>query len=196
MAMLHCRPASVGRLGIDPQLASWDRAGSPSQLRLANFLTHVDVMAAPMIAAIPARRLRDAGGPGIQLRLDELAALKGCLRLPETVRQLERRLARCDPSNRPRAGGTRLGCPQRRPDRLRLDRRHLRRPASNSRAAVGALGTGLGTAAPVRAGGGTAGPRPRIRIPRSRPVAGPGGAARFQIRSAASMRTARRCAGY
>lgn len=102
MAMLHCRPASVGRLGIDPQLASWDRAGSPSQLRLANFLTHVDVTAAPMIAAIPARRLRDAGGPGIQLRLDELAALKGCLRLPETVRQLERRLARCHPSNRPR----------------------------------------------------------------------------------------------
>jgi hypothetical protein len=36
-------------------MASWDRAGSPGQLRLANFLAHVDATAAPMAAAAAGR---------------------------------------------------------------------------------------------------------------------------------------------
>lgn len=38
------------QLSVEPQLASWDRAGHPSQLRLASFLAHVDAVAAPIIA--------------------------------------------------------------------------------------------------------------------------------------------------
>jgi len=55
MAMLHGRPAGTARLSVEPQLASWDRAGSPGQLRLANFLAHMDATAAPMIAAADGR---------------------------------------------------------------------------------------------------------------------------------------------
>src|SRR5260370_41873422 len=55
MAMLYCRPAGAARLSVEPQLASWDRAGSPGQLRLSNFLAHVDATAAPMIAAAVGR---------------------------------------------------------------------------------------------------------------------------------------------
>jgi hypothetical protein len=55
MAMLYCRPAGAARLSVEPQLASWDRAGSPGQLRLAYFLTHVDATAAPMVAAAAGR---------------------------------------------------------------------------------------------------------------------------------------------
>jgi hypothetical protein len=55
MTMLYCRPAGAVRLSIEAQLASWDRAGSPGQLRLANFLAHVDATAAPMAAAAAGR---------------------------------------------------------------------------------------------------------------------------------------------
>jgi hypothetical protein len=55
MAMLYRRPAGAARLNVEPQLASWDRAGSPGQLRLANFLAHVDATAAPMVAAAAGR---------------------------------------------------------------------------------------------------------------------------------------------
>ena len=32
-----------------PQLASWDRAGHPSQVKLARFLAHVDAIAGPVL---------------------------------------------------------------------------------------------------------------------------------------------------
>jgi hypothetical protein len=38
MAMIFRRPADAVRLKVAPQLASWDKAGTASQLRLAGFL--------------------------------------------------------------------------------------------------------------------------------------------------------------
>ena len=35
MAVIFRRPATAVRLKVAPQLASWDKAGTPSQLRLA-----------------------------------------------------------------------------------------------------------------------------------------------------------------
>jgi hypothetical protein len=50
MAMVYCRPAGAVRLSVAPQLASWDRAGHPSQL--AGFLAHVDAVAGPVLAGV------------------------------------------------------------------------------------------------------------------------------------------------
>ena len=51
VTLLYCRPTGrAAQLVVEPELASWDRAGSPGQVRLANFLSHVDVMAAPVLA--------------------------------------------------------------------------------------------------------------------------------------------------
>ena len=47
--MLYCRPTGAVQLAVEPQLASWDRAGSPGQVRLGNFLSHAEVVAAPML---------------------------------------------------------------------------------------------------------------------------------------------------
>ena len=50
MAMVYRRPVGVMRQSVKPQLASWDRAGHPSQVRLARFLAHVDAIAGPVLA--------------------------------------------------------------------------------------------------------------------------------------------------
>jgi hypothetical protein len=50
--MLHCRPAHPVRLSVEPQLASWDRAGSTGQARLGHFLDHAAAVAAPMMAVV------------------------------------------------------------------------------------------------------------------------------------------------
>ena len=51
MAVMYAPPASAVRLGTEPQLASWDRAGHPSQVRLGRFLDHVAAIVAPIISA-------------------------------------------------------------------------------------------------------------------------------------------------
>jgi len=51
MTMLYRRPARRVTLSVEPQLASWDIAGSPGQVKLSHFLDHAEAAAAPMIAA-------------------------------------------------------------------------------------------------------------------------------------------------
>ena len=55
MAMVYCRPVGVMRQSVRPQLASWDRAGHPSQVRLGRFLAHVDAIAGPVLATVHGR---------------------------------------------------------------------------------------------------------------------------------------------
>ena len=55
MPMIFRRPAGAVRLKVAPQLASWDKAGTASQLRLADFLAHVADVAGPMVAAASGR---------------------------------------------------------------------------------------------------------------------------------------------
>jgi hypothetical protein len=55
MAMVYRRPAGVTRQSVKPQLASWDRAGHPSQVKLARFLAHVDAIAGPVLATVSGR---------------------------------------------------------------------------------------------------------------------------------------------
>src|SRR5215469_17836465 len=55
MAMMYRRPVGVMRQSVKPQLASWDRAGHPSQVKLARFLAHVDAIAAPVLARVSGR---------------------------------------------------------------------------------------------------------------------------------------------
>jgi hypothetical protein len=55
MAMVYRRPAGVMRQSVKPQLASWDRAGHPSQVKLGRFLAHVDVIAEPVLARVSGR---------------------------------------------------------------------------------------------------------------------------------------------
>jgi hypothetical protein len=43
------------RQSVKPQLASWDRAGHPSQVKLARFLAHVDAIAGPVLASVSGR---------------------------------------------------------------------------------------------------------------------------------------------
>jgi hypothetical protein len=52
VTMLYCRPERPVRLDVEPQLASWDRAGSTGQVKLGHFLNHAEAMAAPMMAAV------------------------------------------------------------------------------------------------------------------------------------------------
>lgn len=52
VTMLYCRPARPVRLSAEPQLASWDRAGSTGQIKLSHFLDHAEAAAAPMMAAV------------------------------------------------------------------------------------------------------------------------------------------------
>jgi hypothetical protein len=49
--MIFRRPTGAVRLKVAPQLASWDKAGTASQLRLAGFLAHVAEVAGPVVAA-------------------------------------------------------------------------------------------------------------------------------------------------
>ncbi len=44
--MLYRRPSTPVNVGVEPELASWDQAGSPGQARLARWLQEVDVIAA------------------------------------------------------------------------------------------------------------------------------------------------------
>jgi len=55
MAMVYRRPVGVMRHSVKPQLASWERAGHPSQVKLGRFLAHVDAIAAPVLAAVSGR---------------------------------------------------------------------------------------------------------------------------------------------
>ena len=55
MAMVYRRPAGVLRQSVKPQLASWDRAGHPSQVKLARFLAHVDAITGPVLATVRGR---------------------------------------------------------------------------------------------------------------------------------------------
>lgn len=55
MATVFRRPADAVRLSVQPQLASWDRAGHLSQETLAGFLAHVDAAAGPVMTAVDGR---------------------------------------------------------------------------------------------------------------------------------------------
>jgi hypothetical protein len=55
MAMVYRRPVGVMRHSVKPQLASWDRAAHPSQVKLARFLAHADAIAGPVLAAVSGR---------------------------------------------------------------------------------------------------------------------------------------------
>ena len=55
MAMVYRRPLGVMRHSVKPQLASWERAGHPSQVKLRRFLAHVDAIAGPVLAAVRGR---------------------------------------------------------------------------------------------------------------------------------------------
>jgi len=55
MAMVYRRPAGVMRQSVKPQLASWDRAGHPSQVKLARFLAHVGAITGPVLATVRGR---------------------------------------------------------------------------------------------------------------------------------------------
>ena len=52
MTTLYSRPTRRVALSVQPQLASWDIAGSPGQVRLGDFLDHAEAAAAPMMAAV------------------------------------------------------------------------------------------------------------------------------------------------
>ena len=52
MTTLYCRPTQRVALSVEPQLASWDIAGSPGQVRLGEFLDHAQATAAPILAAV------------------------------------------------------------------------------------------------------------------------------------------------
>jgi hypothetical protein len=55
MAMVYRCPVGVMRQSVKPQLASWDRAGHPSQVKLSRFLAHVDAIAGPVLARVSGR---------------------------------------------------------------------------------------------------------------------------------------------
>jgi hypothetical protein len=55
MAVVYRRPAGVMRQSVKPQLASRERAGHPSQVKLRRFLAHVDAIAGPVLAAVTGR---------------------------------------------------------------------------------------------------------------------------------------------
>src|SRR6516162_10037633 len=52
MTMVYRRPAGVMRHSVKPQLASWERAAHPSQVKLGRFLAHVDAIAGPVLATV------------------------------------------------------------------------------------------------------------------------------------------------
>jgi hypothetical protein len=55
MAMVYRRPVGAMRQSVKPQLASWERAGHPSQVKLGRFLAHVDALAGPVLATVSGR---------------------------------------------------------------------------------------------------------------------------------------------
>ena len=52
MTTLYCCPTRRVALSVQPQLASWDIAGSPGQVSLGDFLDHAEAAAAPTMAAL------------------------------------------------------------------------------------------------------------------------------------------------
>ena len=72
MAVIFRRPPTAVRLKVAPQLASWDKEGTPSQLRLAGFLAHVAEVAGPVVAAASGRVAVEltVGLPGHQPLID------------------------------------------------------------------------------------------------------------------------------
>jgi len=54
MAMVYRRPVGVMRQSVKPQLASGERAGHPSQVKLARFLAQVDAIAGPVRGRVAA----------------------------------------------------------------------------------------------------------------------------------------------
>jgi hypothetical protein len=55
VAIVYRGPVGVMRHSVRPQLASWDRAGHPSQVKLRRFLAHVDAIAGPVLAGVDGR---------------------------------------------------------------------------------------------------------------------------------------------
>jgi hypothetical protein len=55
MAVVYRRPVGVMRQSVKPQLASWERAGHPSQVKLGRFLAQVDAIAGPVLARVRGR---------------------------------------------------------------------------------------------------------------------------------------------
>jgi hypothetical protein len=55
MAVVYRRPAGVMRHSVKPQLASGERAGHPSAVKLGRFLAQVDAVAGPVLAAVRGR---------------------------------------------------------------------------------------------------------------------------------------------
>jgi hypothetical protein len=55
MATVYRRPVSALRHSVKPQLASWDRAAHPSQVKLRRFVAQVDAVAGPALAAASGR---------------------------------------------------------------------------------------------------------------------------------------------
>lgn len=55
MAMVYRRPVEGVGLTVEPQPASWERAGHPGQVRLASFLAHVAAVAEPLLAGVSGR---------------------------------------------------------------------------------------------------------------------------------------------
>ena len=56
MATVYRRPVGVMRHSVKPQLASWDRATHPSQVKLARFLAQVDAITGPVLSTVRGRR--------------------------------------------------------------------------------------------------------------------------------------------
>jgi hypothetical protein len=55
MARVYRRPVGAVRHSVKPQLASGERAGHPSQVKLNRFLAHVDAIARPVLARASGR---------------------------------------------------------------------------------------------------------------------------------------------
>jgi hypothetical protein len=52
MTTLYCRPTHRVTLSAEPQLTSWDCAGSLGQVKLGEFLDYAQAAAAPILAAV------------------------------------------------------------------------------------------------------------------------------------------------
>jgi len=55
MARVYRRPVGVMRHSVKPQLASWERAAHPTQVKLGRFLAQVDAIAGPVLASASGR---------------------------------------------------------------------------------------------------------------------------------------------
>lgn len=55
MRMVYRPPIHGVNLDVEPQLANWDAAGRPSQVRLGLLPDHIEAVATPLLASIPGR---------------------------------------------------------------------------------------------------------------------------------------------